>query len=145
MNKHNGGSRTNHYRKVLRRITVARDGDTPLVLATNDIRSSALKIAGLYQQRWGVEICFKWIKQNLRVKRFYGQTDNAVRIQLYSAIITYLLIAYYRDRHGLTETMRECLILLAQTLFSRPKTEDYYQRRREKEQIINDLQCILSV
>ncbi len=76
----------------LREITVAREGKTPLVLITNDMTRSADEIAALYKQRWQIELFFKWIKQNLNVRTFLGRSENAVRIQLYAAIIAFLLI-----------------------------------------------------
>ena len=59
---------------------------------TNDFDQSAETIAALYKRRWQVELFFKWIKQNLHVKKFFGQTENAVRIQIWVAICTYALL-----------------------------------------------------
>lgn len=145
-NKHPGGGRINHYEKPLRRIVIAREGHrSPIILATNDLRSSALAIAMLYKKRWAIELCFKWLKQNLNIKRFYGRSENAVRIQLYTAIITYLLIAFYRTRHRLQHSMRECLILFSHALFQRPELENYYRQRLEKLRSFNELQSELTL
>ena len=140
-NKHPGGGRINMYEKPLRRIVIARDDNrSPIILATNDLRSSALTIAMLYKKRWAIELCFKWLKQNLNIKRFYGRSENAVRIQLYTAIITYLLIAFYRASQRLQQSMRECLILFSHGLFQRPDIDNYYQRKRDKLLKLNELQ-----
>ena len=133
--KRSGGQRINHYDTPLRRITVARpDKATPLVLATNDLTSPALEIAQRYKERWEIELFFKWIKQHLKVKKFFGRSENAVRIQLLTALISYLLVALYKQAHGLKQSLWECLCLVRATLFQRPETEDSrYRRRREQE------------
>ena len=61
-------------------------------LVTNDLDAPAEEIADLYKQRWQIELFFKWIKQNLKIKHFLGTSENAVRIQLYVALIAYLLL-----------------------------------------------------
>ena len=68
-----------------------------LIFLTNDFDQSSETIATLYKRRWQVELFFKWIKQNLHVKKFFGQTENAVRIQIWVAICTYLLVAIMRQ------------------------------------------------
>ena len=75
-----------------------------------------------------------WIKQNLKIKRFLGRSDNAVRIQLLTALITYLLIDLYRQRHRITTSLHLLVAELSVTLFQRPQVEAYvthrYRRRR---------------
>ncbi len=78
---------------VLRRIVFTRSEDQKqLVFITNDLARSAAEIAALYKQRWQIELFFKWIKQNLKIKRFIGHSENAVIIQVLVAMIAYLLI-----------------------------------------------------
>ena len=128
------GGHRNPYTKPLRRIVVARpQHDTPLVLATNDLRSSALTIARRYQDRWQIELFFKWIKQHLKIKRFFGRSENAVRIQILTALITYLLLALYRRAHGLKVTLWALLGELRVTLFQRPTLEAEWWRRRQEQ------------
>lgn len=130
-NKHPGGQRYNHYQTTLRRIVVAReDKDKPLILATNDLSSSALTIAMRYRSRWQIELFFKWIKQHLNIKRFLGRSENAVRIQILTALISYLLLALHRNQYGLRQSMWECLMLMRATLFQRPQTEEMLDHRR---------------
>jgi IS4 transposase len=132
--RHPGG-RTNRYAKPLRRVTVARsDKLTPLVLATNDLDSPALLIAQRYKERWGIELFFKWVKQHLKIKKFLGRSENAVRIQVLTALISYLLVALYKQRHDLKATLWECLTLVRATLFQRPDTEASRYRKRKQEQ-----------
>lgn len=131
-NRYPGGKRINHYQAPLRRIVVAREDKKPLVLATNDFERSAAEIAELYKTRWQIELLFKWLKQNLKIKRFFGRSNNAVRTQIYIAIITYLLVWFYRTQHGLTETLKHCTVFLSATLFQRPETDYQMWRRRQR-------------
>jgi putative transposase len=136
--KHPGGQRINHYQKPLRQVVVARpDKPTPLVLATNDLERPAAEIAQLYKTRWQIELFFKWLKQNLKIKRFLGRSKNAVKTQIYVAIISYILLWQYRQRHGIKQSMHLCLASLTVSLFQRPDTEQAIARRqrRHREQI----------
>ena len=78
--------------KILKRVIVKREGKTPLVLVTNDLNRSSEDIANLYKQRWQIELFFKWIKQNLKIKKFLGKSENAVKTQICIAIIAFVLI-----------------------------------------------------
>ena len=78
---------------LLREVVVAREGHgEPLVLLTNDFKRSAGEIAQLYKQRWEIELLFKWLKQNLKIRGFWGRSENAVRIQIYAALIAFMLL-----------------------------------------------------
>lgn len=78
---------------TLRRVVFIREEDhKELVFITNDLSRSALEITALYKQRWQIELFFKWIKQNLKIKRFVGRSKNAVMIQVLTAMIAYLLL-----------------------------------------------------
>ena len=78
-----------------------------------------LVIAQLYKSRWQVELFFKWIKQHLRIKAFYGTTANAVKTQVWIAISVYVLVAIIRKRLGLTASLYEILQILSLTMFER--------------------------
>jgi IS4 transposase len=131
-----GGGRRNPYTQPLRRILVARpDQPTPLVLATNDLKSEAGLIAQRYKARWQIELYFKWIKQHLRIKQFMGRSENAVRIQILTALISYLLLALYRQAQGFKLSLWQCLGELRASLFQRPSTDaELYRRRRQRQQ-----------
>ena len=146
-NKHPGGGRINHYQATLRRIVVHRpDKDEPLILATNDLERPAGEIAALYKKRWGIELFFKWIKQNLKIKRFLGRSDNAVRIQLLTALIAYLLIDMYRRRQGITTSLHLLVAELSVTLFQRPQIEAYVSHRYHRRRLeFEDLQRALPI
>ena len=129
-----GGHRNAYAGEKLRRIEVARDKGDLLVLVTNDLQSSAARIAALYKERWQIELFFKWIKQNLKIKKFMGESDNAIRIQLLTALITYLLILLMKVATRTTQTVREFVDELCSGLFTRPQEEaSRWRRRRQQE------------
>jgi hypothetical protein len=90
-----------------------------LVLLTNNFAHSAWTIAQLYKCRWQVELFFKWIKQHLRIKAFYGTTDNAVKTQVWTAISIYVLVAIVKKELGVERSMNEILQILSLTLFEK--------------------------
>lgn len=140
--KHPAGGRRNRYTKPLRRLVIARpDKPTPLVLATNDLEADALTIAQYYKERWAIELFFKWVKQHLHIKQFLGRSENAVRIQILTALIAYLLLALHKQAHGFVGSLWEWLGKVRATLFQRPAIETaLYRRRREREQAVARLQ-----
>jgi putative transposase len=90
---HGGAAPNPLYDKRLREIVVERDGGgAPLVLLTNDFDRPAAQIARLYKERWAIELLFKWLKQNLKIRRFWGRSENAVKIQIYVALIAFMLL-----------------------------------------------------
>jgi IS4 transposase len=93
--------------------------DLRLSLLTNNFALPALTIAQLYKSRWNVELFFKWIKQHLRVKKFYGTSANAVKTQLWVALIVYLLVAILKKRLGLQASLYKTLQILSLTLFEK--------------------------
>ena len=135
------------YGRSLRRVTVARPTHkTPLVLVTNDFTRSACEIAELYRRRWEIELFFKWVKQNLKVRQFYGRSENAVRTQLYVALITYALIWMLRHREGLELPLRYFMVLVRSTLFDRPDLAKVLaQRRRRRAQELAAVQMGLAL
>ena len=90
-------SRKNPFDKPVRVVTVAIDSGRRIDLVTNDLDAPAEEIAALYKQRWQIELFFKWIKQNLKIKHFLGVSENAVKIQIYVAPIAFLIL---RAAHG---------------------------------------------
>ncbi|MSO22855.1 MAG: IS4 family transposase [Acidobacteria bacterium] len=90
-----------------------------LVLLTNNFTLSARDIADLYRCRWQVELFFKWIKQHLRIKAFYGTTDNAVKTQVWIAISVYVLVAIVKKQLNLDQSLYSILQVLSVTLFEK--------------------------
>jgi len=83
--------------KILKRVIVQRENSSPLILVTNDLKRSSSEIADLYKQRWQIELFFKWIKQNLKIKKFLGRSENAVKTQICIALCTYILLHEAQD------------------------------------------------
>ena len=87
------GSRKNPFSKPVREVQVRIDTGKVLRILSNDLEAPAREIADLYKRRWAVELFFRWIKQNLKIKHFLGVSENAVRIQVAVALIAYLLLS----------------------------------------------------
>ena len=86
---------------------------------TNNFALPALTIAQIYKLRWQVELFFKWIKQHLRIKAFYGLSENAVKTQIWIAVSVYVLVAIVRKRLGLDLSLYQILQILSLTLFEK--------------------------
>ena len=116
----NGHYAAKRYPAHLRRIRF-RDPETDKVLAflTNQFTLPALTICALYKCRWQVELFFKWIKQHLRIKRFYGTSENAVRTQIWIAISVYVLVAIIKKQLKLDPSLHTLLQILSLTLFEK--------------------------
>lgn len=105
------------YPAALRRIVVKDENEQKIAFLTNNFFLQPEKIAALYKQRWQVELFFKWIKQHLRIKAFFGTSENAVKTQVWIAIATYVLIAIAKKRLQLPHSLYEILQILSLTLF----------------------------
>lgn len=107
-----------HYPERLRRVSY-RDPDNGkvLVFLTNNFEWPALVIARLYKLRWRVELFFKWIKQNLRIKHFFGTSDNAVKTQVWIAVCVYVLAAIVRKELGLEVSLSQMLQIVSVSAF----------------------------
>lgn len=107
-----------HYPDRLRRVSY-RDPETGkvLVFLTNNFDLPALVIAQLYKLRWRVELFFKWIKQNLRIKHFFGTSDNAVKTQVWIAVCVYVLVAIIRKELHLELSLSQILQILSVNAF----------------------------
>ena len=108
------------YPDPLRRVSYF-DAETGkrLKFLTNNFTLPALTIAQIYKQRWQVELFFKWIKQHLRIKAFYGTSENAVKTQTWIAVSVYVLVAIVRKRLGLEASLYQILQILSVTLFEK--------------------------
>ena len=116
-----GGVRTSRdYPVHLRRVRF-RDAETKktLVFLTNQTTLPALTICGLYKSRWQVELFFKWIKQHLRIKQFYGTSENAVKTQIWIAVSVYVLVAIIRKRLKLEASLYTLLQIISVTMFEK--------------------------
>jgi hypothetical protein len=108
------------YPDPLRRVKFYdAEHDKRLVFLTNHFDLPALSIAELYRSRWNVELFFKWIKQHLRIKAFFGTSENAVKTQVWIAITVYVLVAIIKKRHGSEASFYTILQILSLTLFEK--------------------------
>jgi hypothetical protein len=132
------------YPEPLRRVRV-RDLETgkAITLLTNNFRLSAWEIAELYRCRWHVELFFKWIKQHLRIKAFYGTSDNAVRTQIWIAICSYVLVAILKKRLHCELSLYTMLQILSTSLFEKTELPRVFSRAKvamHEESTCNQLQ-----
>ena len=115
-----GTATTRQYPDQLRRIKyVDPETGKRLVFLTNNFVLDGLTIAKLYKCRWQVELFFKWIKQHLRIKAFYGTSENAVKTQVWIAISVYVLVAIVKKELKLKRSMNEILQVLSLNLFEK--------------------------
>jgi hypothetical protein len=108
------------YPDALRRVSyVDKETRKQLKFLTNNFVLPAFTIAQIYKCRWQVELFFKWIKQHLRIKAFYGTSENAVKTQIWIAVSIYVLVAIVRKRLGLAASLYQALQILSVTLFEK--------------------------
>jgi hypothetical protein len=116
----NGFYSSQHYPEHLRRIRYKDpESGKNLIFLTNHFGLPALTICALYRSRWQVELFFKWIKQHLRIKRFYGTTQNAVKSQIWIAVSVYVLVAIVKKRLQLDASLHTLLQILSVTVFEK--------------------------
>jgi transposase len=118
-----------HYPDRFRRVSY-RDLESgkSLVFLTNNFDLPPLTIAQLYKSRWRVELFFKWVKQNLRIKHFFGTTDNAVKTQVWIAVCVYTLAAIVRKELGLEYSLSQILQVLSVNVFEQMPLEELVTR-----------------
>ena len=131
------------YPECLRRIRYY-DAETAntFVFLTNNFKLSALTIAALYKNRWGIELFFKWIKQHLKIQTFWGQSENAVRTQVWIAISTYVLVVIAKKQLKIKQSLYEILQLISLSAFDRTPIKNLFQNENNqdvKEQNCNQL------
>ena len=100
------------------------------IFITNAMHISALQVAELYKNRWQVELFFKWLKQHLKIKRFWGTTENAVRIQIYAAICTYCLVAIIQHDMKLDRSTYEVLQIFSISLTDKTHLKDLFNKTK---------------
>ena len=142
-NKYPGGHRRNPYaHRDLRRIEVKLyDTEETITLVTNEMSRSAEELALMYKKRWQIETLFRWLKQKLKLKTFLGCSENAVRLQIYCALIAYLLVRLLHRYSDGQWTLSVFTRRLQATLFERvEKYPHYYRKRLEKDAYIQSVQ-----
>ena len=104
-----------------------------LIFLTNNTSLPALTIAALYKSRWQVELFFKWIKQHLRIKKFIGNSENAVKTQIWCAVSTYVLIAIIRKELKINTSLYTLLQILSVSVFEKSEISCAFQPGRQNE------------
>ena len=121
------------YPEQMRRIVfLDRENGHRLVFLTNNVFSPVEVIAELYKKRWQVELFFKWIKQHLRLRAFYGRSENAVRCQIWTAICAYLLVAILKKRIGVEKSLNEILQITSVGIFDQTPANTVFSDDRSK-------------
>jgi len=127
-----------HYPDRLRRVSYRdpEDGKV-LVFLTNNFDLPALVIAQLYKLRWHVELFFKWIKQNLRIKHFFGTSDNAVKTQVWIAVCVYVLVAILRKELGLELSLSQMLQVLSVNVFEQVPLVELFAKTQSQDDLLD--------
>jgi hypothetical protein len=132
--KFKGHKTKKQYPKEQRRIVFYdKEGNRTFVFYTNNFNITAEQVALLYKYRWRVELFFKWLKQHLRVKEFYGTTENAVKIQIYAAITAYCLVVIVQEELKLEMDTYDVLRILNTSLFTKMPLIDLLDSRASLE------------
>ena len=118
----------NYVRKYDGNRYYDEEDDREFTFLTNAKHLSALDVANLYKKRWLVELFFKWLKKHLKIKRFWGTTENAVRIQISVAIITYCLVAIVQHDMRLERSTYEVLQILSISLTDKTHLRDLFDK-----------------
>ena len=122
---------SNDYPKRLRLVCYYdEEQDREFVFLTNATHISSLVVAELYKNRWQIELFFKWLKQHLKIKKFWGTTENAVKIQIYIAISTYLLVSIVKHDMQLDRSIYEILQILSISLTDKTHLKDLFDKTK---------------
>lgn len=131
------------YPAILRRIRYFdKETGNTLVFITNNFKISSLTVAALYRYRWGIETFFKWIKQHLKILSFWGQSENAVKTQVWIAISTYVIIIIAKKKLNLSQSLYEILQMISLSAFDRTPLNKLFSEEKYqdiKEQLCNQL------
>lgn len=118
-----------HYPEKMRRIKF-KDGETNkiLIFLTNNFHLKATEIAQLYKHRWKIELFFKWIKQHLKIKSFWGQSENAVKTQVWIAVSVYVIVAIAKKHFMIKQSLYEILQVLSISVFEKMPINQLFQQ-----------------
>jgi hypothetical protein len=138
-----GTKTSQRYPCKLRRIRYFdKETRNTLIFITNNFKISSLTVAALYRYRWGIETFFKWIKQHLKILSFWGQSENAVKTQVWIAISTYVIIIIAKKKLNLSQSLYEILQMISLSVFDRTPLKKLFSEEKHqdvKEQLWNQL------
>jgi hypothetical protein len=130
-----GQHTSKRYPVSIRRVTYySVDTDKRFVFLTNNFSVTPQTVASLYKYRWQIELFFKWIKQHLRIKRFFGTSSNAVKTQIWIGVSVYVLIAIIKKRLGLEQSLYTILQILSLSLFEKKPISSLFEDYDEQSQ-----------
>ena len=119
------------YKEKLRLVKIYdEEKEQELAFLTNAFHLTSLEIANLYKNRWQVELFFKWLKQHLKIRKFWGKTENAVRIQISAAIIAYCLVAIVQHDMRLERSTYEVLQILSMSLTDKTPLRELLEKTK---------------
>jgi hypothetical protein len=116
------------YPEKMRLIKIKDDGGNILIFLTNNFNLPASDIAQLYKHRWKIELFFKWIKQHLKVKTFWGQSENAVRTQIWIAVSVYVVVAIAKKKFMINQSLYEMLQIFSISIFDKSPINQLFQQ-----------------
>ena len=126
------------YKEKLRLVKIYdEEKGQELAFLTNAFHLTSLEIANLYKNRWQVELFFKWLKQHLKIRKFWGKTENAVRIQISAAIITYCLVAIVQHDMRLERSTYEVLQILSMSLTDKTPLKELLEKTKIEKIYVN--------
>jgi IS4 transposase len=105
-----------------------KESKKKFIFFTNALTISPVIVAELYHNRWQIELFFKWIKQHLKIKKFWGTSENAVRIQIYSAIIAYCMMAIVQKKMNIERSIYEMLQIVSISLTDTTNIKDLFAK-----------------
>ena len=123
--------------KIRRVIYLDKESKKKFIFFTNALTISPVMVAELYHNRWQIELFFKWIKQHLKIKKFWGTSENAVRIQIYSAIIAYCMMAIVQKKMNIERSIYEMLQIVSISLTDTTNLKDLFAKPNYN--IVNEL------
>jgi IS4 transposase len=116
------------YDKEIRRVKYYdEEQNKTFIFLSNNFALPAIEIAMLYKHRWKIELFFKWIKQHLKIKSFWGASENAVKIQIYTAIITYTAVSIIKSKLKLKQSPYEILQIMSVSLLDKTHLKDLFE------------------
>ena len=119
------------YKEKLRLVKIYdEEKGQELAFLTNAFHLTSLEIANLYKNRWQVELFFKWLKQHLKIRKFWGKTENAVRIQISAAIVAYCLVAIVQHDMRLERSTYEVLQILSMSLTDKTPLREQLEKTK---------------
>ena len=130
-------TREKYPEKIRRVIYWNIENKRKFIFFTNELTISPIMVAELYHNRWQIELFFKWIKQHLKIKKFWGTSENAVRIQIYSAIIAYCMMAIVQKKMNIERSIYEMLQIVSISLTDTISLKDLFAKPNYN--IVNEL------